>query len=167
MTLRALIWAKNHDADLSPIGRLALIGLADSATDEGCLWAVSAAAVQGWARRPLEECEAGIAELRAAGLLHDLGVGDMAWLPLDGWEADFEQAVWQAYKPSKKRPPLRDDLRHEVFTDDGHRCVECGSATDLSVDHKHPRSRGGTDVRQNLRTLCRPCNSRKNNRVTA
>jgi 5-methylcytosine-specific restriction enzyme A len=32
---------------------------------------------------------------------------------------------------------------------------------DLTVDHIIPKARGGTDDRENLQVLCRPCNSTK------
>lgn len=44
---------------------------------------------------------------------------------------------------------------------DGHRCVNCGSRQDLTVDHKIPVSRGGTHDLKNCVTLCHSCNQRK------
>lgn len=35
----------------------------------------------------------------------------------------------------------------------------------LSVDHRIPKSEGGTDDPENLQILCRSCNSRKKNRM--
>lgn len=43
----------------------------------------------------------------------------------------------------------------------------CGEHTDLSVDHKFPLSRGGTDDISNLHFLCRPCNSSKGDKTLA
>lgn len=40
-------------------------------------------------------------------------------------------------------------------------CVQCGSGEDLTVDHIIPRALGGEDKLDNLRVLCRSCNSRK------
>jgi 5-methylcytosine-specific restriction endonuclease McrA len=40
-------------------------------------------------------------------------------------------------------------------------CVECGATSELSLDHIYPHSLGGEDTIENLRTLCKPCNSRK------
>lgn len=40
-------------------------------------------------------------------------------------------------------------------------CVECGSSADLTADHIRPRSLGGNDGVENLRTLCRSCNAKK------
>lgn len=55
--------------------------------------------------------------------------------------------------------------RERIYERDGYRCVECGSEDDLTLDHIHPRSLAGNDSDANLRTLCRPCNSRKGAKV--
>lgn len=38
------------------------------------------------------------------------------------------------------------------------------AATDLTADHRVPKSQGGTDEPWNLQVLCRSCNSRKRDR---
>lgn len=50
---------------------------------------------------------------------------------------------------------------------DPHMCASegCIETADLTIDHIVPLSRGGTDDLDNLRLLCRGCNSRKGNRV--
>lgn len=40
-------------------------------------------------------------------------------------------------------------------------CKFCGSIENLTIDHKHPKVLGGTDNKNNLQTLCFPCNSLK------
>lgn len=45
---------------------------------------------------------------------------------------------------------------------DGYGCVECGAQDNMTVDHIIPLSKGGTDKLDNLRFLCRGCNSKKN-----
>lgn len=52
-------------------------------------------------------------------------------------------------------------LRDAVFARDGRICADCGSTEDLTLDHKHPQARGGKHTPDNLRVLCRTCNSRK------
>ena len=44
---------------------------------------------------------------------------------------------------------------------DSYCCQECGKSEDLTIDHIVPLSKGGTDDLDNLRWLCRKCNSRK------
>ena len=57
--------------------------------------------------------------------------------------------------------------RFRVMRRDGYQCQLCGkSAQDgavLEVDHKRPRSKGGTDEMDNLWTLCFECNRGKSN----
>jgi 5-methylcytosine-specific restriction endonuclease McrA len=53
--------------------------------------------------------------------------------------------------------------RRALFARDGHRCVYCGSAGRLTLDHVVPRSRGGDSVWENVVTSCAPCNLRKGN----
>lgn len=64
-------------------------------------------------------------------------------------------------KPSRKRKGISPSLRLAVYKADGYRCVHCGSNGDLTVDHIFPVALGGTNDRENLQTLCRPCNSAK------
>ena len=64
-----------------------------------------------------------------------------------------------------RRLPLPADLRWTVFGRDGYACVVCGSNLDLTVDHIHPVSLGGTNDPSNLQTLCRSCNCSKGARV--
>lgn len=48
-----------------------------------------------------------------------------------------------------------------MFERDKYRCVNCGTHLNLSIDHIHPFSKGGSDDESNLQTLCRSCNSSK------
>lgn len=52
-------------------------------------------------------------------------------------------------------------LRWKIMRRDGMRCVYCGSAVDLTIDHKTPEILGGTLDESNLVTACRSCNSEK------
>lgn len=63
------------------------------------------------------------------------------------------------------RPAIPAWLRALVFARDGYKCVTCGATDDLTLDHIYPWSLGGPDVEENLRVLCRPCNSRKGAKV--
>jgi hypothetical protein len=66
--------------------------------------------------------------------------------------------IWRR-KEAKRRA-----RRLAVLTRDGFACVYCRevfAVAQLDVDHKQPRSRGGTDDAANLVTACKPCNKRK------
>jgi 5-methylcytosine-specific restriction endonuclease McrA len=54
--------------------------------------------------------------------------------------------------------------RRAVFLRDANTCQYCG-ATAENIDHVVPRSRGGLHVWENVVASCRPCNSRKEDRL--
>lgn len=64
-----------------------------------------------------------------------------------------------------QRPRIPQWLRDLVFERDEFRCVQCAATEDLTLDHIYPWSKGGPDTEQNLRVLCRSCNSSKGARV--
>lgn len=52
-------------------------------------------------------------------------------------------------------------LRAQLLNQPDAHCADCGAITDLTVDHRIPLARGGTNHPSNVQVLCRPCNSRK------
>jgi 5-methylcytosine-specific restriction endonuclease McrA len=54
--------------------------------------------------------------------------------------------------------------RRAVFARDGHRCQYCGASAE-NIDHVIPRSKGGLHVWDNVVASCRPCNTRKRDRL--
>ena len=48
-------------------------------------------------------------------------------------------------------------LCQQVLQRDSWRCQRCGSSTDLQVHHMKRRSQLGSDVEENLITLCSVC----------
>lgn len=56
-------------------------------------------------------------------------------------------------------------VRDTVFERDEFRCVDCAATDDLTLDHIYPWSLGGPDTVENLRVLCRSCNSSKGARI--
>jgi len=54
--------------------------------------------------------------------------------------------------------------RRGVFARDGHSCQYCGGRAE-SIDHIHPRSRGGQHTWENVVAACRRCNSHKRDRL--
>jgi len=69
---------------------------------------------------------------------------------------------------SKKRRPIPLGLRYKVLTRDKSTCQCCGAkacdGVQLHVDHIKPVSKGGTNILENLQTLCRDCNLGKSNK---
>ncbi len=63
--------------------------------------------------------------------------------------------------PFRRRAPLN---RRGIFARDGHRCQYCGAVAE-SIDHVHPRSKGGEHSWENVVAACRPCNVRKRDRL--
>lgn len=54
--------------------------------------------------------------------------------------------------------------RRAVFARDGHRCQYCGGTAE-NIDHVVPRSKGGAHSWENVVAACRPCNTRKEDRL--
>jgi 5-methylcytosine-specific restriction endonuclease McrA len=48
----------------------------------------------------------------------------------------------------------------------GGKCLACGTAKDISIDHVVPLSKGGSNDITNLQPLCKPCNSSKGVKTT-
>lgn len=71
--------------------------------------------------------------------------------------------------PSKNTQKIPLSLRHEVLVRDNYTCQDCGAkASDtvqVEVDHKTPRSRGGTNDISNLKVLCSDCNRGKSDNL--
>jgi len=58
--------------------------------------------------------------------------------------------------------------RRNLFRRDRNRCQYCGArpgTPELTIDHVHPRSRGGQSSWENCVLACVPCNRRKANRT--
>lgn len=77
--------------------------------------------------------------------------------------ADPEYMVRQAMGRKKRGGGcISAAKRLRVYKRDGFACVECGyTGANLTLDHKVPRSKGGTDAESNLQTMCQPCNAAK------
>jgi hypothetical protein len=75
-----------------------------------------------------------------------------------------EGTLWRRGTPLTRRTiPLA--VRSKVMERDGYQCVECEATDWLTLDHIWPYSKGGQDTVENLRVLCRSCNSAKGARV--
>jgi 5-methylcytosine-specific restriction endonuclease McrA len=63
--------------------------------------------------------------------------------------------------PYRRRAALN---RRAVFARDSSRCQYCAAPAE-SIDHVVPRSKGGEHVWENVVAACRPCNTRKRDRM--
>ena len=62
-------------------------------------------------------------------------------------------------------PPL---CNRTLFRRDDHRCLYCGEQlprSELTRDHVHPLSRGGTDRWENVVAACKRCNWKKDDKT--
>src|SRR5271157_380269 len=59
--------------------------------------------------------------------------------------------------PLRLDPPSYELLRQQVLRRDGWRCQSCGTMSNLEVHHREFRSHSGTDLEENLITLCTAC----------
>jgi 5-methylcytosine-specific restriction endonuclease McrA len=76
----------------------------------------------------------------------------------DGYQVHAAEE-WPPLWRTGNREQIPQLLRQYVYARDGYRCVNCGTADDLTVDHVIPWSQGGSDTESNLRTYCDPCNN--------
>ena len=66
--------------------------------------------------------------------------------------------------PATAQPPVN---RRNIYIRDAYQCQYClgrFSAKDLTLDHVHPRSKGGKGTWENLCSACSSCNTLKANR---
>jgi hypothetical protein len=75
--------------------------------------------------------------------------------------------VSKVYKTTVKRSGLSAKDKYRIRNRDGHLCQSCGKGVKdgikLHVDHKIPIDWGGTNLDNNLWTLCNNCNQAKQN----
>lgn len=98
----------------------------------------------------------------------------LRWLKLTGEARDkktaFNNAIkrgrvkWQLVEnKNRNKKQVSQKTRYEVKERDGWRCVLCGaspkvdSGVCLEVDYIVPRNEGGSNNKENLRTLCHDC----------
>ena len=68
----------------------------------------------------------------------------------------------------RKRKNLHfSSLKWKIFKRDNFTCQICGSQEFLELDHIIPVSKGGKDEEENYQTLCKKCNVRKKDKLSA
>ena len=61
--------------------------------------------------------------------------------------------------PLRLDPSSYESLRQQVLRRDVWRCQACGSMSNLEVHHVRFRSQSGSDLEENLITLCASCHA--------
>jgi hypothetical protein len=86
----------------------------------------------------------------------------LATITGDTYRLDDELLDWAR---DDNRATIPAAQRRRIYDRDGNACLNCGTTDDLTLDHIHPWSLYGPDTDENLRTLCRSCNSSKGAKV--
>lgn len=82
------------------------------------------------------------------------------------WKLGYENVLWSLlHSRSGYRTAIPAAVRAQVMERDEHTCQFCSATENLTLDHIIPWSHGGPDTVENLRVLCRRCNSARGNRV--
>jgi len=71
------------------------------------------------------------------------------------------------FKQKEKRRYIPRKIRALIFELFNHKCKQCESTDNLEIDHVYPFSRGGSNNKENLQLLCKPCNRSKYNKLPA
>lgn len=73
--------------------------------------------------------------------------------------------------PKKIKPKRKNlhfsSLKWKIFKRDNFTCKKCGSQEFLELDHIIPISKGGKEKESNYQTLCKKCNVRKKDKLSA
>jgi hypothetical protein len=78
--------------------------------------------------------------------------------------APVRSVVAFEYEPQSKpvRKKVTKYTRKRIIARDGGKCLFCSATEDLEIDHIVPVVLGGGGEDENLRTLCRSCNGKRN-----
>jgi len=162
MRTRAICWAFSQTTG-SPVSKLILIKIADSANEDGrCNDSVRTIAKH--CEMHPRTVERHIADLAEAGFL---SVGKQfreGSQTNNSYRVNLEFSAHSNNKATAKaryKKRIGPSLRLKVYKKDGYCCVMCNSSHDLSLDHIIPESKGGASTIDNLQTMCMRCNSVK------
>lgn len=86
----------------------------------------------------------------------------------ESWSGQELAEKYSKYIWKKKKSSISKSLRIDVLARDKYTCQTCGAkAPDvkLHIDHKFPKSKGGSDDISNLWVLCEACNIGKSDKI--
>ncbi len=163
-TIKPEFFTSQDIVELEPLARLLYIALWCEADKEGRLvWKPKTFKMR---YLPGDKCdvESLCDSLVDAGLVHLYGDG-FAYIPsfvrhqhINPRESVSTLPIPEDY-PASLPKKVTGTVRSDVFERDGHACVRCGATEKLTLDHILPQSTGGPHIHENLRVMCRSCNS--------
>lgn len=163
-TIKPEFFTSEDIVALSPLARLLYIALWCECDKEGrMLWKPRTFKMRYF---PADDCDidALCKELIKQGLVRLYGEG-LAYIPgftrhqhVNPRESASELPAPPDYEPTAPKR-ITSDVRAEVMARDGHKCVRCNATEDLTLDHILPQCLDGPHLAENLRVMCRGCNS--------
>lgn len=157
MPFQAVAWAWNVP-DLAPIERCALLWLANKADDLGVAYRVDRRILAAFCGCESDELDGALRMLEVRQLTMSTDLDDAIWLAAPLTMEWLTDGVANGL-------PVPSRLKAEVIAAAEGRCFACGSTDEPHVDHIIPRSKGGSNRRENLQVLCRACNTRKSDKL--
>ena len=152
MSVEAMAWAFSQNTE-TPEAKLLLIWMSNNGQGPDRVDLQAAASfcrtTPAGAKKALDEC---------------VRLGLVAQLSAEFTSLCFVPKPASGPKPYRKKV-LSASKRRRVFERDSHKCCVCSATDDLTLDHIEPEALGGSHDDDNLRTLCRSCNSRKGTKV--
>jgi hypothetical protein len=161
MSLRLFTWAMAQQAIPSP-EKFVLMAMAEGSDDADNVWHGTMDGICRFTNlAPLDALEVANS-LIDRGLVSRVGRDLVLMAPI--YEPSPIPAKSENYF---KKKPIPKVTRMLVMHRDNHECQHCGAGHDLTIDHIHPESKGGTNDIENLQVLCRRCNCSKGVKVPA
>ena len=179
-TIKPEFWTSEQNADCSRDARLLFIGLWNFCDDAGRHPAspmrLKMEVLPGDALGT-QEVTRWVRELLDAGLLDEYEIDRETYWEVTGWHHQridqpnvrhpSRDGKVEPISPRRLGGKQRKLAYSHLVERDGEKCCNCGATNNLAVDHIAPISRGGTNKMDNLRLLCKLCNSEKGAKILA